>query len=229
MSETISSGKHESLAAALLAIQREIPPVEPDAVNPHFKSKFVSLGHLISKVRPILNAHGVSFQQFPTTIEVGAPALATVLRHESGESEVFTAPLMLTKPDPQAQGSAITYMRRYALAAALGVCDQEDDDGNGATPSVSGTTSSWAISDKQKAFLERLLKQNGVKGQDLLLLIDWAGKVLTGGKAGSASEAIDGLQNDPDLTLKRLLEAARKWDEKQSAMPADTTDLPEAE
>ena len=87
--------------------------------------------------------------------------------------------------------------------------------------------SSWAISDKQRGFLERLLKQNGVEGQDLLLLNEWASETLTGGKAGSASEAIDGLQNSPELTVKRLLAAARKWDEGRSDMPADTEGLGE--
>jgi excinuclease UvrABC ATPase subunit len=37
------------------------------------------------------------------------------------------------KNDPQGQGSAITYMRRYALSAILGIATEEDDDGNAAS------------------------------------------------------------------------------------------------
>lgn len=129
--------EHKTLAEALLAIQREIPAVEPDAVNPHFKSKFVSLGHLISKVRPVLNRHGVAFTQFPSLTEDNKPTLVTVLIHgASGERMEYPAPLFLAKADPQGQGSAITYMRRYSLAAAFGVVDQEDDDGNAGTAGV---------------------------------------------------------------------------------------------
>jgi hypothetical protein len=56
----------------------------------------------------------------------------TVLMHSSGEwmSSVAAAPL--SKPDAQGVGSAITYLRRYSLAAIAGIA-QEDDDGQAAT------------------------------------------------------------------------------------------------
>ena len=43
--------------------------------------------------------------------------------------------LPVSKIDPQGCGSAISYMRRYALAAVVGVV-QADDDGNAAVASV---------------------------------------------------------------------------------------------
>lgn len=124
------SARNGQLAKALLAAQEEMPAVKPDATNPHFKNEFVSLGHLIAKVRPVLNKHGIAFAQFPSADEAGKPTLVTILMHESGEQLEYDAPLFLPKNDPQGQGSAITYMRRYALASALGISDQEDDDGN---------------------------------------------------------------------------------------------------
>lgn len=122
-----------TLAMALIAAQTEMPAVEPDSVNPHFESRFVSLGHLIAKVRPVLNRHDLAVTQYPSRDEDGTPTLVTILLHKSGERLESTAPLLLPKQDPQGQGSAITYMRRYALAAVLGISDQEDDDGNGAS------------------------------------------------------------------------------------------------
>lgn len=59
--------------------------------------------------------------------------LTTIVMHESGEWIMATAKLELSKPDPQGQGSAITYMRRYALSAALGLVTEDDDDGNAAS------------------------------------------------------------------------------------------------
>lgn len=148
--------QHGTLAAALLAVQGEVPAVEPDATNPHFKSKFVSLGNLISKVRPVLNRHGISFAQFPSTGEQGQPTLVTILMHESGERFEYAAPLSPTKNDPQGQGSAITYMRRYALASALGVCDQEDDDGG--KPSGSKSAKAEELPVEQVDRIKALLK-----------------------------------------------------------------------
>jgi hypothetical protein len=127
------SVEHASLAAAFVAAQAEMPAVEADAENPHFRSKFVSLGNLVAKARPVLNRHGIGVAQFPSIDEHGKPTLVTVLMHgKSGEQMAYPAPLLLPKADPQGQGSAITYMRRYALAAALGIVDQEDDDGTAA-------------------------------------------------------------------------------------------------
>lgn len=49
-------------------------------------------------------------------------------------------PLVLQKQDPQGQGSGITYARRYAAMAILGLVADEDDDGNAATrPSAPAT------------------------------------------------------------------------------------------
>ena len=129
---------HGTLSEALVAAQSELPPIEADQTNPHFKSKFVSLGALISKVRPVLNRHGVALKQAPCLDSEGRFVLRTTFTHASGESDMFDSPLAPTKHDPQGQGSAITYMRRYSLAAALAIADQEDDDGNVASAQANG-------------------------------------------------------------------------------------------
>jgi hypothetical protein len=118
-----------NLADALVAAQADMPAVEPDAVNPHFKTKFVSLDHLIAKTRPVLNRHHLALVQLPATSEAGLPVLRTILIHgPSGEQVSADAPLMLGKNDMQGLGAAITYARRYAWAAALGIATEEDDD-----------------------------------------------------------------------------------------------------
>jgi hypothetical protein len=120
---------HQTLEQALVAAQTEMPAVEPDSVNPHFRSRYVSLDHLIAKTRPVLNRHGLAVTQEPTHIE-GEPALRTTVVHVSGESRSSVMPLLLTKRDSQGVGGALTYSRRYAWAALLGVSADEDDDGN---------------------------------------------------------------------------------------------------
>lgn len=129
----------ESLAQALVAAQADMPAVEADAVNPHFKSKFVSLDHLIAKTRPVLNKHGLAIMQSPSHID-GQPALTTTIHHLSGESVSATMPLLVAKEDMQGMGAALTYARRYAWAAALGICADEDDDGNQSSRPVAGAS-----------------------------------------------------------------------------------------
>lgn len=132
----MSSNGH--LATALLHFQADAPTIPLDATNPHFHSKFASLGAVIASVRPILNKHGLVYAQFPTNID-GAPALETMLIHaESGEDIAAVTPLILAKNDPQGHGSALTYTRRYALLSILGLVGDEDDDANAATPRNNG-------------------------------------------------------------------------------------------
>lgn len=124
-----------ALAKALLAFQKDPPPIHLDATNPHFNSKFASLGGVVAAVRPALTKHGLVVTQLPTVTADGAPALETRLIHaESGEALSSHMPLLAAKQDPQAQGSALTYARRYALLAILGLVGDADDDANGAQP-----------------------------------------------------------------------------------------------
>lgn len=135
--DSVRAREHPNLAAALVAAQEEMPAVEKDATNPHFKSSFTSLGKLIATARPVLNRNGIAVIQLPSRDEGGKPTLVTRLVHTSGESMEESMPLILAKQDAQALGSALTYAKRYALAAALAIADQEDDDGNAAAAVVS--------------------------------------------------------------------------------------------
>ena len=145
------------LAAALVAAQKEMPKVEPDAVNPHFKSKFVSLDHLIAKTRPVLNKHGLAIVQSPTHIE-GSPALATTLYHSSGESATDVMPLILAGSNMQKLGAALTYARRYAWAAALGIAGEEDDDGEQASAPAKPDRFDGSLQDRFKELAEEYKK-----------------------------------------------------------------------
>lgn len=123
------------LAKALKLFQSEVGNVAKDSTNPFFKSKYASLENIISTAKPVLAKHGLSYMQFPD-----GDGLTTVLMHESGEWASATANLHLKDQTPQGQGSAITYMRRYALSSILGIATEDDDDGNEASKPTSATT-----------------------------------------------------------------------------------------
>jgi len=126
-----------NLAQALAKVQGKLRPAEENASNPFFKSKYADLGSVIASARELMAQNGLSVSQFPGPTTNGDAlhyaTLTTILMHESGEwlSQDLTMPL--AKVDPQGYGSAITYARRYALAAVLGIVTGEDDDGNAAT------------------------------------------------------------------------------------------------
>jgi hypothetical protein len=113
---------------ALLECQKKIEAVTKDAENPYFKSKYADLNSLMEACKDILNTNGILILQ-----PVSLGSVETVLLHTSGEwlsSE--TKIVSKSEIDPQAQGSAISYARRYGLQSML-FMSAEDDDGEKAT------------------------------------------------------------------------------------------------
>ena len=122
-----------ALAKALIAVQGELTPVTKDKENPYFHSKYVGLDTVMPMALALLNKHGLALSQVPDQTMNGLSALRTTLMHESGEWMSGVQPLLMAKEDPQGQGSAITYARRYAAMSMLGIVAESDDDGNAAS------------------------------------------------------------------------------------------------
>jgi hypothetical protein len=119
--------KNISTALAVFHIKMDV--IKKDAKNPFFKSTYASLSNILDAIKIPLAESDLSFSQHP----MGENGMSTILMHKSGEwlGSHFTMKPM--KNDPQGIGSCITYMRRYALAAILGLNIDEDDDGNQAS------------------------------------------------------------------------------------------------
>lgn len=178
------------LLPALLAFQAEAPKLPKDGVNPHFKSRFTKLDTIAETVRPLLNKHGLVWSTKPTRDEHGDPALHYRIAHApSGESDEGTMPLLLVKQDPQAQGSAITYARRYAICAVLDLVADDDDDGNSASaPAPLGQRNATS---PQKSGIKRRITQQKLNEYEARMLLDVSGVEL--GDGVSVNDAIAGL------------------------------------
>jgi len=132
--EKSTSIKH--IAGALLLFQTKMDKIGKDSNNPFFKSKYASLSTILEHIQIPLAESGLSFAQFPTNGE----GLTTILMHaESGEYLQAEYQMTAQKNDPQGRGSAITYQRRYALGAILGLNIDEDDDANEASKPTAQT------------------------------------------------------------------------------------------
>tara|TARA_Y100000004_G_scaffold130831_1_gene147534 strand:- start:61 stop:588 length:528 start_codon:yes stop_codon:yes gene_type:complete len=130
------SGEVGKLAAALSKAQGELTGAKKSSTNPFFKSGYADLHEVIETVRPILAKNGLSVAQTTSGVEViGKTAflnVGTTLMHESGQWIRSYTPLPIETPvNCHKLGSAMTYGRRYGLAAMVGIA-QMDDDGNAA-------------------------------------------------------------------------------------------------
>ena len=119
----------KEIAKALIEAQKEMGNAIKDAKNPFFKSNYADLNSIREACMPVLNKHGIAVLQ-PTVRVKGKNYVMTLLLHESGESIESLTEIIFNKPnDAQAQGSGITYARRYGLQSLVNV-GAEDDDGN---------------------------------------------------------------------------------------------------
>ena len=155
----------DKLIPALISARAHFRAVRKDGYNPHFKSKFATLKSVQEATADALAENGLTIMQFPSSSSSGAPGLTTWLAHTSGQYICDETVLSLAKSDPQAQGSAITYLRRYSWSSVLGlVTDEDDDDGNKATVPDAAATA------KVQAEFQRLVdasKRAGVSKADV--------------------------------------------------------------
>jgi len=128
------------LAKALVAAQAEFSAVPKGSNNPFFKSKYAALPDVVASASPVLAKHGLAVTQGITCAIVHdtnasrlVDTLTTTLLHTSGQYLQSEMVLHLPKSDPQGQGSAVTYARRYSYMAILGLVADDDDDGNAAS------------------------------------------------------------------------------------------------
>lgn len=107
--------------------QSEMGGAVKDSNNPFFKSKYADLTSVWKASKEALHNNGFSVIQSPIDCD-GRIGVSTLLLHKSGQwiKDKFTLGVK-KQNDPQADGSSITYARRYALAAFVGVCPVDDD------------------------------------------------------------------------------------------------------
>lgn len=143
------------IAPALLAAQKKIGAAKKDGNNPFFHSSYVTLGSVMEACKDTLNENGIAVLQ-PIGSDENGVYVETVLLHESGEyiadrmriaaKQVMVKPdprkqegfEPYLSPDPQAQGSAISYARRYSLQSMVFI-PAEDDDAEKATNHTKST------------------------------------------------------------------------------------------
>ena len=126
-----TSDSIKELATALAKAQATMAGAKKDSTNPHFRSKYADLSSIWEACRDALTSNGIAVVQMTRARPEDVVIVETRLLHSSGEWIEGELLVPVMKADAQGYGSAITYARRYALAAAVGVAP-EDDDGNAA-------------------------------------------------------------------------------------------------
>lgn len=186
--------KSTPCAAVLSAFTKASTMVDiaiKNATNPHLKNRYADLGSVQDACAKALEKNGLAVMQCPVPGDDGRLHMETMLVHESGEWISSELVMPLPKADPQGYGSALTYARRYALAAMMGVT-QDDEDGARASASeaeaaaidaCAGIRGADTMQALQEAFAAAYKGANGDKA---------AIKIVTAAKDQRKKELSDG-------------------------------------
>lgn len=122
----------KELSKALVEFHKKVGKVVKDSIGKiqtksgaSYSYKYATISSILDAVQESLNECGLSVIQFP----VGEYGLETMLSHTSGEYMISAYTMKPANETPQGHGSRLTYQRRYAMAAILGINIDEDDDG----------------------------------------------------------------------------------------------------
>jgi len=162
------SDQINELATALCKFQGTVGPIYKNKTakittktGVTYTYNYSDLPGVLDVIKTTLMETGLSVCQMFVGSEI-----VTSLMHSSGQWMNSRLPLNFDGLKPQELGSLITYMRRYALTAILGICADEDDDGNAATQDIKPLTKESLkkengkyISAEQVRILENLLSQ----------------------------------------------------------------------
>jgi len=151
------------ISAALLAFKKEVPAIEKGDLNPYFGKNYAALEGIQELVDPVLAKYDLLYTQHPE----GDYNLTTKLIHvPSGEFFESTYNMVPTKAGPQEVGSLISYQKRYALTAILGLrIVGQDDDGNSASKKADPPKKEMPKVSEQEATktIKELQKYNNVE------------------------------------------------------------------
>lgn len=125
--QTFMSTEISAISAAVSAFQGEIEQPALNRENPYFKSRYVDLSGVLKSAQKLLAKNGLAVMQI-----ISGGDIITLLTHKSGQWIKSICPIGNYKTQ-QERGSAITYTKRYAICAILGIAADTDDDGNSAT------------------------------------------------------------------------------------------------
>lgn len=170
----------EAFYSALIAVQSKLGHAVRDSNNPTFQHKYASLASVLDTCRPLLTENGFAVIQViierndhPTRGDAGivGPVLVTRLIHKAGHVVESTIALRGNLDDPQAVASAITYARRYSLAALVGVAQTDDDAettmGKQRRPGDGNKTDKSAVVDKFLDPADFVLNAGNIKDMKL--------------------------------------------------------------
>lgn len=204
-----------ALQAALIEALKDLDDPKRNKKGQH-GSSYLDLSELLTHAKKALGEHGLAVTQHVTVTEDGLEVL-TELMHVDGEVKLYGPARVRAQADMQLLGGQVTYLRRYQLAAALGVAGAHDDDGQQLKgrevqpePRVKAGHGgdAYPITAKQKGLLGKLVREAGFDDSRAFMASELAYTAL--GLENQDSPRTDLTSVDADLLIKALNAAIKE-------------------
>lgn len=155
-----------ALQAALIEALKDLDDPKKNRTGTH-GAQYLDLSALLTHAKKTLGQHGLAVTQHVNVTDDGLEVMTEIM-HTDGESKLYGPARVRASGDMQQLGGQITYLRRYQLAAAIGVAGSQDDDGQSlkgepvqAKKRERRSTDAYPMSDKQKGLLGKLTRDAG--------------------------------------------------------------------
>ncbi len=185
----------KELVSALAKAQRVMKPAIYNKVNPHFKSRYADFASCMDACRIPLSDNGIAVIQSCETID-GKISLITMLAHVSGQWMKSEFPIIPSKMDSQAIGSAMSYAKRYSLCGMIGIVADEEGDDDGEAAMGRNKTESPKVHEENKLKLKEIL------GEEDPELINYYIQVVMKNFSWSEQDTVSKFLQDKDLVQK---------------------------
>jgi hypothetical protein len=185
----------KELVSALAKAQRVMKPAVYNRVNPHFKSRYADFASCMEACRVPLADNGLAVIQSCETID-GKISLITMLAHVSGQWMKSEFPIIPSKMDSQAIGSAMTYAKRYSLCGMIGIVADEEGDDDGEAAMGRNKTESPKVHEANKQKLKETLGE-----EDMQLVNDYI-QVVMKNFSWSEQDTVSKFLQEKDIVQK---------------------------
>ena len=182
--------ENPSLQERYAAAWCDVKQPELDGTNPHYKSRYATLAAVQGCIRKACAKHGIAYAQ-RVKLENGEAVLVSEVVGAGDALHLSDYPVQFV-PNPQSNGSMLTYAKRQLASIDWGICGDEDDDGqNAALPPRQGQRQPPQNQmDKYRAALVRA-KSRGVTVHDAMEHVSAAiGKQPESFSLGDIEEAV---------------------------------------
>lgn len=212
-----TQAKHEAMQArrayndAMTGFRAELKPAKKTGKNAHLKTTYATFDDMLAAASVPLGSNGFNIE-FKQSQDSGTVTITARVTHSMGHSEETSLTTNVQKQsginDLQSLGLTISYLKRYTMAALLGLSTEDDDGHSNSEPTAPPSPPPASYTEAQlTAFSRAINKGDGFALKDLAAVVGkevWISLFNSGekGKIVAIKDKVRNLMNEAQETIE---------------------------